>query len=295
LDNKVVRVDVLATGLGQPDAVLEILTKWFSSCAPKSMCREPPRGGGRSCARALCIAISDDRAPIFAQAAGAALTYVAGIVPSPAGSAVLVPQNSPIQKITELKGKKIAFQKGSSAHLLLVNVLEKAGLKYTDIQPISLPPADARAAFVKGSVDAWVIWDPFYAAAEEALKARVLIDGTGLNKQGGYFLAARKFATEQPETLKAILEEVQKLEVWSKDHRDEVASTLAPVLGIDIATLKKATNRRSFGIVPITDELLAEQQKVADTYYQLKLIPKHLNIKEATLTKEEYAKIALKS
>lgn len=233
--------------------------------------------------------------PIFAQAAGAALTYVAGIVPSPAGSAVLVPQNSPIQKITELKGKKIAFQKGSSAHLLLVNVLEKAGLKYTDIQPISLPPADARAAFVKGSVDAWVIWDPFYAAAEEALKARVLIDGTGLNKQGGYFLAARKFATEQPETLKAILEEVQKLEVWSKDHRDEVASTLAPVLGIDIATLKKATNRRSFGIVPITDELLAEQQKVADTYYQLKLIPKHLNIKEATLTKEEYAKIALKS
>jgi ribulose-5-phosphate 4-epimerase/fuculose-1-phosphate aldolase len=118
---------------------------------------------------------------------------VAGIISSPAGSAILVPQNSSIQKLTDLKGKKVAFQKGSSAHLLLVQALEKAGLKYTDIEPKYLPPADARAAFVKGSVDAWVIWNPFYTAAQEVTKARVLIDGTGINKQGGYYLATRKF------------------------------------------------------------------------------------------------------
>ncbi|BAZ50626.1 aliphatic sulfonate ABC transporter periplasmic ligand-binding protein [Nostoc sp. NIES-4103] len=227
--------------------------------------------------------------PIFAQAAGASLTYIAGIAASPAGSAILVPQNSPIKQLTDLKGKKIAFQKGSSAHLLLVQALKKAGLQYSEIQPIYLPPADARAAFVKGSVDAWVIWDPFYAAAQEATKARVLIDGTGINKQGGYYLGDRKFVTENPAVVKAVLEEIQKLEEWSKKHQEEVAQTLSPVLGIDIETMRKATNRRTFGIVPIDDNLINLQQEVADTYYQLKLIPKQVNVKEAVLTKEQYA------
>lgn len=232
--------------------------------------------------------------PIFAQAAGASLTYVAGIAASPGGSAILVPQNSPIQKVTDLKGKKIAFQKGSSAHLLLVQALEKAGVKYSEIEPKYLPPADARAAFVKGSVDAWVIWDPFYAAAQEATKARVLIDGTGINKQGGYYLTTRKFVTENPQIVKAVLEEIQQLEEWAKNHREEVAQTLSSVLGIDIETMRKATNRRTFGIVPINDELINLQQQVADTYYQLKLIPKKVNVRDGVLSKEQYAAFSSK-
>lgn len=230
--------------------------------------------------------------PIFAQAAGAELTYIAGIAASPAGSAILVPQNSPIKQLSDLKGKKIAFQKGSSAHLLLVQALEKGGVKYSEIDPKYLPPADARAAFVKGSVDAWVIWDPFYAAAQEATKARVLVDGTGINKQGGYYLASRKFVTENPQIVKATLEEIQKLEEWSQEHREEVAQSLAPVLGIDIETMKKSVNRRSFGIVPIDDNLINLQQEVADTYYKLKLIPKEVNVKDGVLTKEQYAELA---
>jgi sulfonate transport system substrate-binding protein len=227
--------------------------------------------------------------PIFAQAAGASLTYVAGIASSPAGSAILVPENSPIQKLTDLKGKKIAFQKGSSAHLLLVQVLEKAGVKYSEFEPKYLPPADARAAFVKGSIDAWVIWDPFYAAAQQATKARVLIDGTGINKQGGYYLTTRKFVTENPQIVKAVLAEIQKLEEWSKQHREEVAKTLSSVLAIDIETMRKATKRRVFGIVPIDDDLINLQQKVADTYYQLKLVPQQVNVRNGVLSKEEYA------
>ncbi|BAY10106.1 sulfonate ABC transporter substrate-binding protein [Calothrix sp. NIES-2098] len=227
--------------------------------------------------------------PIFAQAAGASLTYIAGIAPSPAGQAILVPPDSPIKSVTDLKGKKIAFQKGSSAHYLLLQVLEKFGLQYSDIQPIYLPPADARAALVKGSLDAWVIWDPFYAAAQKAINARVLIDGTEVNKQGGYYLASRKFATENPETIKAILEEIKALEEWSNQHRDEVAATLSPVLGIDLETMKTATKRRKFGIVPIDSNLISLQQKVADKFYELKLIPKQIDVKQAMLSPEQYA------
>ncbi|QLE54388.1 sulfonate ABC transporter substrate-binding protein [Nostoc sp. TCL26-01] len=233
--------------------------------------------------------------PIFAQAAGAAITYIAGITPSPANSAILVSKNSAIKTVNDLKGKKIAFQKGSSAHYLLVQILEKYGLKYSDIQPKYLPPADARAAFVKGSVDAWSIWDPFYAAAEKSTDARVLIDGTGINKQGGYYLASKNFANQQPEIIKAILEEIQNLEQWSAQNRAEVATTLSPLLGIDLETMQKSTNRRNFGITPITPELITLQQQVADKFYELKLIPKQINVKEAMLTPEQYAAFSPKN
>src|SRR5437868_6173229 len=118
--------------------------------------------------------------PIFAQAAGAPLIYVAHEPPAPQGEAILVPKDSPIKTLADLKGKKIALNKGSNVHYLLVRALEKAGIKYSEIEPVFLAPADARAAFERKAVDAWVIWDPFQAAAEVATEARTLTDGTGL-------------------------------------------------------------------------------------------------------------------
>src|SRR2546423_1177787 len=98
--------------------------------------------------------------PIFAQAAGAPLVYVATEPPAPAGEAILVPQNSPIHTVADLKGKKVAFNKRSNGHYLLVQALAKAHVRESHSQPIYLVPADARAAFERGSVEAWVIWDP---------------------------------------------------------------------------------------------------------------------------------------
>ncbi|MBW4528926.1 MAG: sulfonate ABC transporter substrate-binding protein [Phormidium tanganyikae FI6-MK23] len=227
--------------------------------------------------------------PIFAQAAGAQLIYAASIAPNPKGSGILVPDNSPIQSVADLKGKKVAFAKGSSANYLIVQILEKGGLKFSDIQPIYLPPADARAAFVKGEVDAWVIWDPFYAAADEGANARVLVDGEGLNKTGGYYIASRKFAAENPKLLKSVLEEVRNLEDWSSQNRDEVTKVLTDALKLPVEAVKKATDRRQFGLKPVTDDLLVEQQKVADTYYQLKLIPNQISVRDAVLPPDQTA------
>lgn len=229
--------------------------------------------------------------PVFAQAAGANLVYAIATNPSPQGSALLVPQNSPIKTVADLKGKKVAFAKGSSANLLIVQLLGKAGLQFGDIQPVYLPPADARAAFSKGSVDAWVIWDPFYAAAQGDLKAKVIADGKDVTKQGGYYITSRKFATENPKILKIVLEEIQKQEQWAQSNRDEFASFIAPVLKVDLAVSKTAAQRRKFGLIPITPELISLQQEVADTYYKLKLIPKPISVKDATLKPEEYVGI----
>ena len=118
--------------------------------------------------------------PIFAQAAGAPIQYVAYEPPAPKGEAILVPKDSKLNSVAELKGKKVALNKGSNVHYLLVKALEKAGVKYSEIDPVFLAPADARAAFERGAVDAWVIWDPFQAAAEAATGARTLADGTGI-------------------------------------------------------------------------------------------------------------------
>ncbi len=106
-----------------------------------------------------------DIPPIFAQAAGADLVYVGVEPPKPKAEVILVPENSPIKTVADLKGHKVAFQKGSSSHNLLLRALRQAGLKFTDIQPTYLTPADARAAFQQGNVDAWAIWDPYYSAA----------------------------------------------------------------------------------------------------------------------------------
>src|SRR5205823_869293 len=118
--------------------------------------------------------------PIFAQAAGAPLLYIGHEPASPKTEAILVPRESPIKTLADLKGKKIGLNRGSNVHYLLVRALEKAGLKYTDVEVVHLPPAAARAAFEKGAIDAWVIWEPYRADAEMSLGARTLADGTGL-------------------------------------------------------------------------------------------------------------------
>jgi sulfonate transport system substrate-binding protein len=222
--------------------------------------------------------------PIFAQAANANLVYVANEPPAPAGEAIILPKNSTIKSVAELKGKKIALNKGSNVHYLLVKALEKAGIDYKDIQTVYLPPADARAAFERGSVDAWVIWDPFLAAAEKQLGARVLVDGKGLVSNHQFYLAARPYAEKNPDIVKIIIEELAKTDEWSSKNRKEVVAILAPQIGLDPAIVELAASRFAYGIKPISDPVLVEQQKIADAFSNLKLIPKPIVIKEAVLS-----------
>lgn len=219
--------------------------------------------------------------PVFAQAAGADIVYLANQPPAPAAEAIVVPKGSAITSVAQLKGKRIALNKGSNVHYLLVKALEKAGLQYTDVQTVFLPPADARAAFERGSVDAWVIWDPFLAAAETQLGARVVADGTGLVSNHQFYLASRGYAARQPQVVQAIVDELARLDRWAQDHPVEVARFLAPQIGLDPVVAERAARRFAYGIVPITPAVAAEQQKIADAFHALKLIPKAIRIADA--------------
>jgi len=219
--------------------------------------------------------------PIFAQAAGAPLVYAGATVPRPRLEAVIVPKGSPIQTVLDLKGKKIAFNKGSNVQYLLVKLLEKNGLKYSDVQPIFLPPADARAAFEKGAVDAWIIWDPFLAAAQKTLEARLLADGTDIVNNRNYYFTSRDFATKNTDVLKIAIEEIDAIDTWISKNKAAAALELATVLGLDKSITEVYVGRAGYGTKPITRDILAEQQVIADTFFDLKLIPKKLNLLHA--------------
>ncbi|MEH2202347.1 sulfonate ABC transporter substrate-binding protein [Nostoc sp.] len=218
--------------------------------------------------------------PIFAQAGGVPLVYVAYDPWSPRAEAILVPKDSPIKSVAELKGKKIAFVKGSNANYLLLKALEKAGVQYSDIQRVTLTPADARAVFERKNVDAWAIWDPYLAAAEAATGARTLADATGLAPNRGYYLAAKSFVDSKPDALKIVLEQVKKVSNWAKNNHSEVAKFLSPALGIDVPVLEIAEKRRDYDVLPLTEEVITKQQEVADTFYKIKLLPKEIKVKE---------------
>lgn len=228
--------------------------------------------------------VTGETPPVFAQAAGADLLYVAHEPPAPTGEAILVPKDSPIKSVAELKGKKVALNKGSNVHYLLVRALEDAGLKYGDVTPVYLPPADARAAFERGSVDAWVIWDPFQSAAEKQLQARTLRDGSGLVDNHQFYLATRTYAEKNPQVIGVLVEEIRGVGEWVKGNLDEATSQVAPLIGLSPEITRQAVERQGYGAQFISPKVVAAQQKIADTFTELKLIPKQLTIKDVIWT-----------
>jgi sulfonate transport system substrate-binding protein len=219
--------------------------------------------------------------PIFAQAAGAQVVYVSTKPAAPDTYGILIPKNSSIKSLSDLKGKKVALVKGSSAHYLLVEALKSAKLQFSDIQSTYLSAADARPAFEQGKIDAWVIWDPFLTVAQQTVGAKVLTTGKGLGENRGFHLASRTFAETNPQLVKAVQEELKKSEDWSQSHPKEIATQYAPQLGLDEPTLESVARRRSYGVLPIDDAVLAKQQAIADTFFQLKLIPNQIDVKKA--------------
>ena len=231
--------------------------------------------------------VTGETPPVFAQAAGADLLYVAYEPPAPSSEAILVPKGSSLKSVAELKGKKVALNKGSNVHYLLVRALEDAGLKYSDITPIYLPPADARAAFERGSVDAWVIWDPFLAAAENQLQARSLRNGQGLVDNHQFYLATKPYAEQHPQVLNTLIEEVRAVGEDSKADPVAVTEQVAPLLGLSKEITAVAVKRQGYGAQPLTPAVVAAQQKIADTFTALKLIPKPLSIKDVIWTRPD--------
>jgi len=225
-----------------------------------------------------------DTVPVFAQAAGAQLAYFAQESASPQAQAVIVRKDSPLNSLADLKGKKVAVTKAAGSHYLLIAALTKAGLKFSDIQPAYLSPADGRAAFENGKVDAWVTWEPFLTAAQRQLPTRTLADGVGLAQYKRYYLTSSAYATSHPQVLKKVFVELQKTGEWAKTYPDQAAAILGPLWGnLDRATVEGANLHRTYQVQAVTVDQLSEQQSIADAFYAAGLLPKPVDAKAVAL------------
>ncbi|MBF8676385.1 aliphatic sulfonate ABC transporter substrate-binding protein [Pseudomonas fulva] len=225
-----------------------------------------------------------DTVPVFTQAAGAKLTYFAREAPSPTAQAILVPADSTLKTLADLKGKRVAVTKAAGSHYLLIQALAQAGLTFKDISPAYLIPADGRAAFENRKVDAWVTWDPYVASAQRQQNARILADGSKLASYQRYYLAGSDYAEAHPEVLQQVYLALREAGTWTKAHPAQAARILGPLWGnLDSATVQQANARRSYDVQPVKPENLGEQQGIADAFYREGLLPKMVDASAVSL------------
>lgn len=227
------------------------------------------------------LGATGDAPPVFAQAAGKDVVYVGAEPPKPDSSAVLVKPDSPLKTLADLKGHRIALQKGSSAHFLAVQAIRRAGLTWADIQPVYLPPAEARAAFERGSVDAWAVWDPYYAAAEISGELRTLATSRGLTSNNTFYLASRALS-QQPALLKTLFQALTDTDARVQADRRDAVQRYAEFAGLSVAIVQRMVERRGAAPVsPLSAQLVGEQQQVADAFAELGLIPRPIRVADA--------------
>ncbi|WP_252152437.1 sulfonate ABC transporter substrate-binding protein [Acinetobacter terrae] len=244
--------------------------------------------GGPQILEALAVGSIDigatgDTPPVYAQAGNKPLHYFAYETAKPLASAILVPRNSKIIQLSQLKGKRIGVHRGSSSHYLLVQAVRKAGLQWTDIQPIWLSPADARAAFQKGAIDAWAIWDPYYASAQVEDKAKVLASGQGLSPNYTFYLASGDLVKNHPQALKGIIKQVNVADKWVQSNKAATATLFAQSTGLKLNVSQTFIQRRPnpSSAALLTQKVIADQQELANRFSELKIIPKSIHIQQA--------------
>ena len=228
--------------------------------------------------------------PIFAQATGIPFVYIASTRPGTGeGTAIVVPKDSPIKTVADLKGKSLAFQRATASQYFVVKALQEAGLKLSDVKYINLISPETRAAILRRSIDAGVLSDPQLAAFQRTVGVRILRDGKGITTQGGYYLAASQFVKDNPDLVKILLEEINNVGKWAEAHPRDVAEIIATDAKLDLTTLETTVKRRRYTLRPMTDGILSRQQEIADLFYEQKFISKKINVKDVALSPEQYA------
>jgi sulfonate transport system substrate-binding protein len=234
-------------------------------------------------ANALDFGSTGDVPPLFAQAAGGDLVYVAALAGSLDGSAILVKQDSPIQTLADLKGKKVAFKRGSSAHNFTVKALRSAGLTLDDVTPLDLGPPDAAPAFANNQIDAWVIWDPYYAIAAREPDTRVLATTEGIVDSWGFLQANGAYAKANPTIVAEVIDELRKVGEAAQADLDATAASISASTGVPVEITRVTLGRKGAdlgAIQPLNDEIVAYQQALADEFYGLKIVPRQLTISD---------------
>jgi sulfonate transport system substrate-binding protein len=227
-----------------------------------------------------------DAPPVFSAAGGAKIAVIDALKADPYGAAVLVPKNSTITSVSQLKGKKIAVAQGSSGNYHILALLEKNGLSVKDVDLDYLQPADGLAAFTSGSVQAWDIWAPFVEEAVSKYGARILANGTTIGQTYSWVVASRS-ALDNPAKNAAIKDYIKTLNQaysWAATHPSQWAVTWAKSVGYPLPVMDTAAKDSENTPTPITSSVVTAEQGLVSAFYKAGLIPKTFSFSDYVYT-----------
>jgi aliphatic sulfonates family ABC transporter substrate-binding protein len=232
-------------------------------------------------AGAVHLGQTGDLPTIFAQAGGGDLLYVAAVPLAGQSAAILAPADSPIRQVAQLRGKRVAFTRGSSAQPFVQAALARAGMTMADIEAVDLTPPDASAAFASNRVDAWAIWDPYYAQVEVKNGARPLTTARGVSDSSAFVLANRQFTNARPDVIRAALDAMRATAEWAKTDRRELGRIFAVETGQDPDVQARVAERQDLEMLPMNDAAIARHQALADQMFKDGVIPRKVDVASA--------------
>jgi ABC-type nitrate/sulfonate/bicarbonate transport system substrate-binding protein len=209
---------------------------------------------------------------------------VAAVPLSGAAAAILVRQDSPFRSLAELRGKSLAYANGSSAQNFADAALRNVGLTLADVKSVNLGPADGAAALARGDVDAWIIWDPYYALAELQYGARALVTALNATRSYQFYLGNKDYLAAHAPIAKALLEALKAEGAWAKAYPDEVATIMSQATGLPKPVQLRVARRQDYDLRPIDAQTIADQQSLADRLLSQKVIPKAVRVSDAVWT-----------
>ncbi|MFT3716178.1 MAG: ABC transporter substrate-binding protein [Gordonia sp. (in: high G+C Gram-positive bacteria)] len=211
---------------------------------------------------------------VFAQAANSPIKIVGVETYPKVNDYLLVAPDSPIKTVADLKGKKVAFTKGSSSNGLVLALLKQAGLKPSDIQETYLNPTEGLSAFQSGQVDALAVWSP-YAVLAKQKGARVVGDGTGLVTQQVYFLASDKALgdTAKSAALKDFVGRLGRAQKWAKGHEDDWVPVYSKLTTLPEPVARETFEGTAGELTLIDDKSIGQQQGLIDLFADAGVIP----------------------
>jgi len=232
-------------------------------------------------AGAVDIGALGDAPYVFALGAGAALKVVSIIHAEGRNTtALLVPKDSPIKTVADLKGKKIVTGRGSIGHYLAIKALNDAGLTTEDVQFIFLLPAESRLVLDNGTADAWATWDPYTTVVTSQSNARVLVSGKNLLSNHLYFAATRQAIADKRVQLDDFVARIDRAYAWANTHPEQYAAAQAKITGLPLAVHIEVAKDTHLSPVTIDDTVIHGLQATADTYVKEGLLSKHIDVSQ---------------
>ncbi|OUL35939.1 ABC transporter substrate-binding protein [Nostoc sp. T09] len=235
-------------------------------------------------AGAIDLASASEIPPIFALESKASVKIIASTKGPTVGQVVLIPKNSAAKTIADLKGKKVGYVKATTAHYFLIKMLEKVGLTMKDINAVPLSIPDGLSAFRKGDLDAWATYGYSIGQAQKE-GARVLESAKDI-LSGNFVIIAAPNAIADPQKKVAIADflcRLQKSQNWRESNLKQWSKSYATAINVDEGIVYKdaqeGQQQRPQKLLPVSQEAISSQQKVADTFFKAGVIPTKVDVK----------------